>query len=35
LVICVKIRELENSGDLLAVYASSTVEEFPYQIAVA
>ncbi len=31
----VKARELENSGDLLAVYASSNIEVFPYQIAAA
>lgn len=30
-----KARELENSGDLLAVYASSNIEVFPYQIAAA
>ncbi len=31
----VKARELENSDDLLAVYASSNIEIFPYQIAAA
>ena len=31
----VKARELENSGDLLAVYASSNIEVYPYQIAAA
>ena len=31
----VKARELENSDDLLAVYASSSIEVFPYQIAAA
>ncbi len=31
----IKARELENSGDLLAVYASSSIEVFPYQVAAA
>lgn len=31
----VKARELENSSDLLAVYSSSNIEVFPYQIAAA
>ena len=31
----IKARELENSNDLLAVYASSNIEVFPYQIAAA
>ena len=31
----IKARELENSGDLLSVYASSNIEVFPYQIAAA
>ena len=31
----VKARELENNDDLLAVYASSNIEIFPYQIAAA
>ena len=31
----VKARELEGSDDLLAVYASSNIEVFPYQIAAA
>lgn len=31
----IKAQELENSGDLLAVYASSNIEVFPYQIAAA
>lgn len=31
----VKARELESCGDLLAVYASSNIEVFPYQIAAA
>ena len=31
----VKARELENSDDLLAVYSSSNIEVFPYQIAAA
>lgn len=31
----IKARELENSDDLLAVYASSNIEVFPYQIAAA
>lgn len=31
----VKARELENSDDLLAVYASSNMKVFPYQIAAA
>ena len=31
----VKARELENSDDLLAVYASSNIKVFPYQVAAA
>lgn len=31
----IKARELENSDDLLAVYASSNIEVYPYQIAAA
>ena len=31
----VRTRALENSGDLLAVYASSDVEVYPYQVAAA
>lgn len=31
----IKARELENCGDLLAVYASSNIEIYPYQVAAA
>ena len=31
----VKARELEGSNDLLAVYASSNIKVFPYQVAAA